>query len=605
MNSLQALIRSIHIVYNMDSVILFLQLKIMRSIAQNKNTHMKNLLMTLLLSLASLTGMAQVNVEKLKQEYKEEFEQVMKKSKIPGLSLSLVSKDSVVMELNLGYSDEKSTEVVNSQTLFGLGSVTKVFTGVAVMQLVEQDKVRLDNSLNEYLPQFHIKGEHSKEVTVRNVMTHHSGLPSDVIKGMFTQNPEHYTKVVDYMKEEYLAGKPNQIRAYSNPGYTLLGHMVDEVSGKSYPDYMKDEVLAKINMQQTGFNLRDQASASFNSKGEAKQDVLLRDIPAGGMDSNNEEMVKFLTSFLNKDENLLSRASYDQIFQEQYKDLPLNFGNRYGLGWTLTSRPHTGEIYTHTGTTMYFNSAVAVAPEVGLAAVVLTNAEKGGRAFGKMMSLIDKMAEDLGREAKQDEKIESFETDEVIDLPHEVTDQYVGIYATPGAILKIYKKKDKLYSTLQGLKVRLLPVENNVFIPKILLFKFIPLKLKENRFMFENIEGYNVMTQMEIGSGKELLALKMEPYEISNSWKDRLGKYKAVNKLEGEIDFFEDFELLERDGLLIMLFKQGEQKIEMALDIVDDSYAKVAGLGRYSGQSLQTKGDQLQFFGIQLQKLTK
>ena len=566
---------------------------------------MKKLGITLLLLVVSLAALAQSNIEQLKQEYKLEFEELMKKSKIPGMSFALVSKDSVVMELNLGYSDENLSEKVSPETLFGLGSVTKVFTGLAVMQLVEEGKVQLDNPLVEYLPQFNIKGEHAKDVTVRNVMTHHSGLPSDIIKGMFTQNPEDYEKVIDYINDEYMASKPNQVRAYSNPGYTLLGHMIAEVSGKRYPDYMQDQVLSKIDMSKSGFNLRDQASASFDDDGEAKKDVLLRDLPAGGLYSNNKEMVSFLSALLNKDDNLLSPECYDQIFQEQYADLPLNFDDRYALGWNLTSRPHAGDLFTHTGTTMYFNSAVTVAPEIGLAAVVLTNSANGRRTFNKINSIIDKMAEEMGYEANKGDKIEAFETNSLIDVPNSVTDQYLGIYATPGAMLKIYKKKNKLYSTLQGLKVRLLPVENNVFIPKILLLGFIPIKLKESRFLFENIEGYSVMTQMEIGSGKELLAVKIDPYPISNNWKNQLGKYEVVNKLEGEVDFFQEFELIERDGLLIMLFKQDKQKVEMALEVIDDSYSKVSGLGRYSGQSLQVKSDQLQFFGIQLQKITK
>lgn len=566
---------------------------------------MKHLINILLLSTISLSVIAQINIEAIENRYNKHFEKFMKKNKIQGLSFALVSKDSIIFQLNLGHSDDDLSEKVTPKTLFGLGSVTKVFTGVAVMQLEEQGKVRLDQPLQEYLSKFNIKGENINDVTVRNVMTHHSGLPSDIIKGMFTHDPEDYEQLVAYINEEYLANKPALIRAYSNPGYTLLGHMVAEVSEKRYQEYMQEELFSKIGMHQSGFNLRDQASSTFNGKGKPDKDVLLRDIPAGGLYSNAEEMAIFLRAFLNQDERLLTEESYQQIFTQHHADLALNFENRYTLCCRLTSKPHSGNIYTHSGSTLYYNSAIAVAPEVGLAAVILTNSKNGGSAQGSIMTAIDDVAKELGYPTSKTKKIEAFETTTVIDLPDSVTDELVGQYGQPGVVLDVYKKRDKLYMRMQGLKIRLLPVENNVFIPKILLMGFIPIKMSEIRFLFEQIEGYNVITQTEIGSGKELLAVKINRNDISDKWKDRIGKYNVVNKLKGEIDFFTDFELINKNGLLVMVFKQEKQKIEMALDIIDDSRAKVAGLGRYAGQSVLVEKDTLKFFGIQLQKINK
>ena len=565
---------------------------------------MKQLIVLLCLSAISLSGWSQFDRKALKSKYLQEFQELMKKQDIQGLSFALVSADSLLMDFNLGHSDENLTEKVTSKTLFGLGSVTKVFTGLSVMQLAETGRVKLDEPLTQYLPQFDIRGEHREKVTVRNVMAHHAGLPSDIIKGMFTQKPESYERVVEYMNHEYMAMKPEQIRAYSNPAYSLLGHMVQEVSGKKYPEYVRDEILSKIGMHKSGFNLRDAASATFNAKGKPEKEVLLRDLPAGGMYSNSEEMISFLQAYLRQDERLLSEVGYNQIFKEQYTDLPLNFEHRYALGWNISSRPHAGKIFRHTGTMLYFNAAIAVAPQVGLAAVVLNNSKGGGSTFNTILSAIDDAAKEMGFPEQKDDKIQSFKKSDKIELPDSVTERYVSLYGAPGALMKVYKKRDRLFMRMRGLKVRLIPVDSNVFIPKILLMGFIPIKLNEVRFSFENIAGYEVITQSEIGSGKELLATKIDPYKIGNSWKKRMGKYRVVNKLAGEIDFFTDFELLQKEGLLVMSFSQGEQEIDMPLEIINDSRANISGIGRYAGQSLHTNDRQhLSFFGLELQQI--
>ena len=320
---------------------------------------MRQLFISVFAVLLSLSVSARINTQDFEQEYRERFECRMKKSHTLGLSFALVSKDSVIVQYNLGYSDEELTEQVTSRTLFGLGSVTKVLTGAAVMQLQGQGLIELDSSLQKYLPNFEIKGDHRDEVTVRRVMTHHAGLPSDIVKGMFTQYPEPYERTLGYINDEYLAMRPGQVRAYSNPGYTLLGHMIKSVSGISYPTYLNDSVLLKLGINESGFNLRERASATFDNKGKSQQEALLRDIPAGSLYSNMQDMVLFLQAYLNQDEDLFSKEAYRQIFEEQHKGLPLNFDDHYALGWAIAHEEYAGKVYTHTGAMMYFNSAIA------------------------------------------------------------------------------------------------------------------------------------------------------------------------------------------------------------------------------------------------------
>ncbi|MTI40498.1 serine hydrolase domain-containing protein [Fulvivirga lutimaris] len=565
---------------------------------------MKRILITALLIMTGYMVGAQFKTDQIRESLSERVLKTMKKRDIVGASIAVVSKDSVLWIDTFGFSDKESSIKVKPTTLFGLGSVTKVFTSTAVMQLADQNQLNIDEPLKTYLKDFNIKGEGSNFVTPRNVMTHHSGLPSDIFKGIFSNRPEDYKTTLQYINNEYMAGKPNEIRAYSNPGYTLLGHMIADVSGQEYNEYVQENIFKVLQMDNSGYNLVDEASKTYDGEGLYKKDVFLRDTPAGGMFSSAEEMTKFMKSYLNKSSNLLKTETYDLIATKQHQNSELNMESEFALGWSLSKRPYSGKILSHTGTTLYFNAALAMAPDAGYGVVILTNSAKGGWLFKEAFKVLEELAQEAGRTKVEIETMD-IGSKERVKLSESTLNQYVGTYATPGAYFNVKRRGKRLGMELQGLKIRLLAVGENTFIPKIMLFGFIPIRLGDTRFYFETVAGHKVMTLLEEGDPKELMAEKLERKQLSDAWKSRVGKYEVANNDPSERSLFKGFELVEEDGLMIFKMEQPDtkQKMGLVLDIIDDKRAKTAGLGRYGGQSVLYDKELLHVFGFQLKRI--
>ncbi|MEQ9405473.1 MAG: serine hydrolase domain-containing protein [Cyclobacteriaceae bacterium] len=558
----------------------------------------------LTLALIFTIGLKGQTLTDIRTDFAERIKKTMKKNDVVGAAVAVVSSDSVLWIDSFGYADKETQAKVTANTLFGLGSVTKVFTSIAVLQLQDRNVLDIDDPLNSHLKSFKIKGGHSDQVTPRNVLIHHSGLPSDIFKGMFTSKPENYKEVVNYIGDEYMAGVPGEIRAYSNSGYSLLGNMIYEATGTEYDEYVRESILKVLKMDNSEFNALESASRTYNRKGDHKEDLPLRDIPAGGLFSTANDMAKFASAYLSRSGQMLSLKSYEEMMTVQNGNVPLDFGGRYGLGWSMTTRPHVGDIFYHTGTTLYFNAAIALAPEADLGVVILTNSERGGRVYREVHSILEEVAKSYGKPEQPSKNVTDLGNKKRVEVEGGSLDQYSGIYATPGAYLNVFTKGKKLMLRIQGIKAELIPVGGNTFIPKPILLGVIPIKLNENRMYFESIAGHQVMTQIELNGTKELVAEKVELPVISEEWKKRLGNYQRTDLMDGELSFFIDFQLKEKDGLLIFSLKQSTngQTLEMVLDIIDENRGKISGLGRYAGQSLQVENDQLKIFGFSLKK---
>jgi CubicO group peptidase (beta-lactamase class C family) len=169
----------------------------------------------------------------------------MKKRDVTGLSIALVDDQRVVWAEGFGYADKAGKIPASPETVYRAGSISKLFTATAAMQLAEQGRLDIDRPLGDYLPGFSIRTRFVDEapVTPRSIMTHHSGLPSDYLKGMWTRNPESFTRLADRVRDEYAANPPGTVFSYSNLGVTLLGDAIGKVAGRDFVSHVRDEIL--------------------------------------------------------------------------------------------------------------------------------------------------------------------------------------------------------------------------------------------------------------------------------------------------------------------------------------------------------------------------
>lgn len=230
---------------------------------------------------------------------------------IPGAVVVVVADGEIVLQKGYGYSDlEARTPVDPASTLFRPGSVSKLFTWTAVMQLVESGQIDLDVDVNEYLD-FEIPSrDGGKPITMRDIMTHTPGF-EERVKKLITPDPENVEPLGEFLK----VWVPTRIfpagttPAYSNYATGLAGHIVERVSGQSFDDYMDEHIFEPLGMENSTFRqplpdrLADQMSNGYASTaGEPQPFEIVNPAPAGSLSSTGTDMAKFMIAHLQNGE---------------------------------------------------------------------------------------------------------------------------------------------------------------------------------------------------------------------------------------------------------------------------------------------------------------
>ena len=208
-------------------------------------------------------------IEKIDSLIKDE----MDKNNIPGLSVAVVNEGGIIWSKGYGYQDVEEKIKATPETLYRVGSISKSLTAVAILLLEQRGLIDLDAPINEYIPDFKIKSRFDKipPITVRQLLSHHSGLKRDHYKDIIGHNPPHLDFVIEELADDYLALPPDTSYKYSNLNYALLGKIIENVTNKSYSQYMREELLEPLGMDNsypelTSHNI-SQIAESYQIKG--------------------------------------------------------------------------------------------------------------------------------------------------------------------------------------------------------------------------------------------------------------------------------------------------------------------------------------------------
>ena len=320
-------------------------------------------------------------------------ERQMHRLNIPAVSMAIVEGDRVVHLRGFGHARPGGAPP-SPQTPFVLGSTTKSFTALAVMQLVEAGKVDLDTPVQCYLPWFRVADpQASAQMTVRHLLNQTSGLP--MLSGMsiladLDASPgagERQARALSTLKPSRSPGAKFE---YSNLNYNLLGLIVEAASGESYADYEK-HIFTPLEM-----------SHSFTSQAEAKKNGLAighrywfahpvaapnlpmprGSLPSGQLISSAEDMAHYLIANLNGgrygDAQILSQAGIDELHRAavEFREMGVSVG-QYGMGWFITDLGQVKAIW-HGGNVPDFSSFMVLLPEQKKGLVLLVNADHYG-----------------------------------------------------------------------------------------------------------------------------------------------------------------------------------------------------------------------------------
>ncbi|NOU43433.1 MAG: beta-lactamase family protein [Methyloglobulus sp.] len=520
------------------------------------------------------------------------IEDQMAGQEVEGLSIAVVDDQHVVWAQGFGYADTANKTPATPETIYRAGSISKLFTDTLVMQLAGQGKLDIDKPLQTYLPDFSIKSRftNAAPITPRNIMTHHSGLPGDVGRGMWTKNPAPFNQLVSQLKDEYVAYAPNTIWSYSNLGITLLGAMLQETTGEDFNHYAERQLLKPLGMNRAAFSsgIEGKFAAKAYKNHEEKREVPLRDTPAGGLNANVLDMSQFMKMvFADGKANgrqILKPETLKEMLRPQNKAVALDAGFQIGLGWMLRNNQSIGTIAEHGGATLYHRSQLSVLPQHKLGVIVSTNSPPTGDLLSKLTNTALKLALAIkaGKQIPIDDDQPAITTRSL-----NAQEQILGAgqYATSAGYVKLTPEGDSLTTEVDGHSIDLVARDDGNYgiRYKLLgLFAIEPDELTQFSLSLKNILGHDLALG-HYQNQSFVFGEKIKPVPISQSWRNRLGQYEIINLTQGEALVPEKCALKEQDGFLMLEYSIPTfdiNNLSLPIAPASDKEATILGQGR-------------------------
>ncbi|MFK2929881.1 serine hydrolase domain-containing protein [Dyella agri] len=322
----------------------------------------------------------------------------LKKNGLAAAVVVIVKDGQVLLAKGYGHADVAAGKPVDpATTLFRVGSISKLFTWTAVMQLVEQGKLDLDADVNRYLD-FKIPPRDGKPVTLRELMTHTAGF-EETIRNLFASDAQHYLGNAAWVKEwvPERVYPPGELPAYSNYGAALAGYIVQRVSGQPFDDYVEQHILQPLGMQYASFRqplppaLAPHMALSYADADTPRPFELVNAASAGALSASGEAMARFMLAQLQggsyNGAQILSPTTLHQT--QDYSRAAVPGLRAMALGWYHMDR--NGQVILgHAGDTQWFHSELALFPQQGVGVFVAIDGDDDG---GLRKQLLDGFAD--------------------------------------------------------------------------------------------------------------------------------------------------------------------------------------------------------------------
>ena len=305
------------------------------------------------------------------------------------VAIALVDDKRIIWSQRFGLADRDTGQMPTDSTMFGTGSVSKMFATIAVMKLVDRGVVDLDTPLVTYLPAFRMAAAGYENITVRMLLNHSSGFPGSDYRNAIIRSPVpgYLDQVLQTLSMSRLKAPPGYMSVYCNDGFTITAALVQAMSGKSYVQFVQDEILTPLGMANTRYPLSAFPAGSYAKayvKGAAKPQEFVNTLASGAVYSTADDMARIAMMFLSGGRvgttRILSGASVAEMAKDQTIgsfDPIHNESLAYGLGWDSVSQPGLAAVgfdgWAKGGDSSDYHAALVVSPQAQLGIVVLTS----------------------------------------------------------------------------------------------------------------------------------------------------------------------------------------------------------------------------------------
>ena len=429
-----------------------MQILTQKIIAMKNNLIVSILLIVNLCFYQSGILLAQKNdVQKKVDDYIEAY---MQMNQFCG-SVLIANNGNVLVSKGYGYANYQFNIENTHQTKFRIASLTKGFTSIAIMQLVENNKLKLDDKLMKFISDY----PRGDEITIKHLLSMTSGIPNhtefddfDKERRVFSYN---ILQTIETFKGKPLEFTPGERFKYSNSNYLLLGFIIEHVSDMTYAEYVKQNIFEPLKMQKSGYETPEKIiinmAQGYRFKNNEIENAKFRNMSnahaSGALYSSIEDLYIWArTLYTNK---LISKKSLETVFS------PVN--DNYAFGWGVID-VFNHKMITHSGEIDGFTSNISCFTNEDICVIILSNFEHTpiSRINKDLIAIIFDKEYQIPGVVK------------TINLPEDILQSYTGEYELkPGFVFTVTFNDGRLYCQPTGQpKLELLPVSENEFVLK-------------------------------------------------------------------------------------------------------------------------------------------
>lgn len=316
------------------------------------------------------------------------IKEVMERTGASSVSVAFTDGDRLVWTETFGHADRASGTPPTRETMYCIGSTSKMFATVAVMKLVDRGLISLDEPVVKYLKSFRMLSPEYRQVTVRMLLNHSSGFPGTDYRNGFTTTPfkDYSAQVLETLAVLRLKHPPGYLSVYCNDGFTVVEQLIASVTGKSYARFVEDEILKPLGMKNSRYMLdyppEGSTAKRYDEKGRELPFMFVNVLASGGLYSTPSDMARFAMMLIGKgrlgDTRILSEEAVAEMARDQtlasFNPVKSNMVS-YGLGWDTVRQPGLGAVgvtaWQKGGAIPYMKTLFTVVPDERLAAFVV------------------------------------------------------------------------------------------------------------------------------------------------------------------------------------------------------------------------------------------
>lgn len=481
----------------------------------------------------------------------------MQDKRLPAFSIALVDNQQIVWAQGFGYADPDKKIPATANTVFRIGSVSKLFTDIGVMQLVERGQLDLDAPIQKYLPDFHPKNPFHTEITLRQLMSHRAGLLREPPVGNYFDPSElSLAAMIHSLNDTTLVYAPETHTKYSNAGVAVVGYVLEKHSGEPFAAYLQHAVLQPMGLRDSAFRPEPQLIAnlaraymwSYDGKLFQAPTFELGMAPAGCMYSTVLDLGKFLSVLFSGGKGAGGQVLKSETLEKMWTPQFAKPGQSspYGLGFRLTQLDGHREV-EHAGAIYGFATQLSGLPDDKLGAVAVTTMDSANA----VTSHVADVALRLMLAAKYGKPLPDIQ--ETTAIPPDRVRQLEGRYGQGDGAVDLVAQEDELYlrPVGDGEQVRLRQLGDDL--------------IEEGRLGY----GLRVTPVADgIRIGDKVLAREKEelPAAVPEHWKGLIGEYgwdydtlyisERDGKLTALIEWFE-YAPLEQSSENVFSFPRG------------------------------------------------